>query len=234
MENLIYAAIFVGLTIAFLGIGGWYFFIWYVIIKMPTIPIAESVRKFAEIKGHVLPPGKEILSPINQVPCSYYIVKVQEMGGGHSNSWVTIHQKSSTETMVIADGSGETAVSMGAAEAMFNEDFTARSATLWDRDFPGPVLLYMKNNRIKKSKTWGLDRPMRVVETYIKPGEEVYVLGWGARTTHGIRFIKKGLYPLLVSDMSESRVARQYLLFWILSVFTTLAVMFFLFLPEIG
>lgn len=238
MENLINCIIFI--TMAFCFITGLVmlfsalraFSTWQLIRDLPTIPISKVSRGMFEVKGKAVDEQRGLVSPISEKPCVYYHVVVEERSG---RSWKTQQEKSDGSPVIIDDGTAKARIPLRDAAVDFKLDLGAQVNSWFtgDSDFvqlgsapgeaagsaskadesPQAVRRYLTELNLIKDE-FGEERDVRCLETYILPGDELYVLGYGVKEDGVITFSRKKSHPYVVSDRCEGEVARTYFYVW--------------------
>jgi hypothetical protein len=82
----------------------------------PTSRIASAPQGYIEIVGRGRqPPGSQLASPLNGLPCLWYRTLVERKDGDH---WVTVESSISHDTFGVNDGSGQLLVDPEGAEIL--------------------------------------------------------------------------------------------------------------------
>lgn len=185
---------------------------WSLTAKMPTSPIGRVYNQLAEVKGTTMEGDVPLKSPITQEPCIYYSVKIERyQSSGRSGRWVTEHQESSTEPIYIEDSTGRARILPQAATAEFEKDFQQQSGGLGGDEFPAHIKSYLQRAGVDEKGFLGLRPRLRCEEIFLKPGEQLYVLGWGSKKDDVVEFSARDSEPFIISDFSEQKLRSKYL-----------------------
>jgi len=130
--------------------------------------------------------GSALRSPISRKGAIGYVTRVEEPGGGKSQSWETVYEDEEFVPFVVDDGTGEVRVEpppeVSTAGGMFPKrqvDIELTQTTVWgDEEPPERVKDFIKRNEeVEEAEGVIFDEDRRYSEGVIEPGEEVYVFG---------------------------------------------------------
>ncbi len=194
-----------------------YFKNWNLIRELPTKPINRVYSQVAEIKGRAVADGELFISPISQRQCVYYSIKVERYrSSGRSGSWVTELEQDSGDAICIEDGTGRARVMPSEAKVEFKVDLKCQGGGVFDGSLPVHVMKFLQNQGFDTHRFMGVaGSSFRCKEIFIKPGDELYVLGWGTKRDEKlVEFTKRKPYPLIISDFSENKLLWYYFVHW--------------------
>ena len=197
------------------------------IIDTPTSPINDLSEGLREVKGKV-EPLQVLISPLSGKSCVYYSITVSERRKSHSHGhhshhhWVTVHSDVKMNNFLVQDDTGVALIRPEGAELKILPDRGFNSSSM---ESPSPEMsAYLQSVNIKSVSFFGLNKTMRLAESYLEPGDEVYVLGEARPLTEGSYnrlpeggggqrssyIFKSGpSQKLLVSDKSEEKILSE-------------------------
>lgn len=176
--GLVWLITFLILALILLVIGLFQFRKWKVMADTPTRMVVDIEPGRVEVNGRIEPvPGRLYHSPLTSTPCVNYKVEVQEYrSSGRSHYWATIHKNERGGPFLVTDESGKVLVdpkkaglsqvqTMNSQQGMFNEmNHVAQD--------------YIQRTGIRDKGFFGVfKRTLRVVESVIPAGQDLYVLG---------------------------------------------------------
>lgn len=165
--------------------------------EIATLPVDEYVEVVGRADSQNL-----LHSPITQTPCVLWQVLVSERrSSGKSSRWVVVRSPTSTESFDVSDGTGRVQVHpIRGVELLLRDDVKKSSGIFHSLDEQTQVAL---NKMGLDTKGFlNMNKPMRVQERYIEPGDQVYLLG-KTHTSSGLRMLDGDSAPLMISDHSE-------------------------------
>lgn len=183
--------------------------------KKETRSIGSLAGGFAEIKGRIVPLQTE-LSPYSGEPCVYFDFIVEEYrqtgsGKNRRSSWRTICSGKRCHDFLIDDGTGKARIQAHGAAFHLNVDAHGRSGTF---NSPTPQLQDLLNRVGVSSTTFlGFNKSIRVKETFLSPGDQMYILGFARPDrdpSSGAKVVvaKDPAAPaFIVSDKSEEELS---------------------------
>lgn len=145
-----------------------------------TRAIGSLAGGFAEIKGRIVPLQSE-LSPYSGEPCVYYDFIVEEYrqsgtGKNRRSSWRTISSGRRCYDFLIDDGTGKARIQAQGATFHLNVDAHGKSGTF---NSPTPQLQdFLARIGVSSTTFFGFNKSLRVKETFLAPGDQMYVLGF--------------------------------------------------------
>lgn len=182
-----------------------------------TSRIGTHPRGYVELKGKI-DPIDVLESPYSQQPCVYYRFQVQERRQRGKNSyWATIRSGADSRPFLLDDGSGVAFIDPGAADVDLRQDASARTGLFGNSDELGA---FLQRVGVESRGFFGFSKNIRVTESFLSPGEELYVLGRaeepdagrGQAPEAGAALCGKGVENLFISDSSEEKLVGR--LFW--------------------
>ena len=190
----------------------WEAFAWWRLVdKTPTVSIARVHNQLAEVTGSTVEGEALLVSPINRIECVFYRTTIQEWkGSGKSGRWETAHQEASQDPIYIEDGTGRARILPQSATTEFEKDFERFSGALKGDAFPAKVKTYLHQVGVESSAFLGLHPRLRCEEIFIRPGEQLYVLGWGTKKDDLVEFAAQGPETFIISDFSEKKLRAKY------------------------
>jgi Ca2+/Na+ antiporter len=148
---------------------------------IPTSTVRGMAVGLTEVKGKARDFQKLLVSAFAKVPCVYFYYNVQEYrSSGKSGHWVTIAEYASPELFYLEDETGKTLVNPQGAEFHAHPDrryggsYNSTDFVSKDKEILFGQLAVMN---ISTKGAFGFDRQLRCSETYIEPGDNLYVIG---------------------------------------------------------
>ncbi len=183
---------------------------------METSRIGTHPRGYVELKGRI-DPIEALESPYAQKPCVYYRFQVQEhrRRGKHSH-WVTVRSGSDSRPFLLDDGSGVAWIDPSGAEVDLRQDASAHTGFFGNSD---ELSAFLARVRVESRGFFGFSNNIRVTESFLSPGDELYVLGRseepdpqrGQPPESGAALYGKGEKNLFISDASEESLVTRLL-----------------------
>jgi hypothetical protein len=165
--------------------------------EIATLPADEYVEVVGQAESRNL-----IHSPITQTPCVLWQVQVSERrSSGKSSRWVVVRSPASTESFEVSDGTGRVQVHPIRGVELLLRDDVKKSSGLF-RSLDEQTQAALNKMGLDTKGLLNMNKPMRVQERYIEPGDQVYVLG-KTYTSNGLRMLDGESAPLMISDRSE-------------------------------
>jgi len=151
---------------------------WKAIEDTPTRMIVDIERGRVEVNGRIEPfPGGLLYSPLRQIPCVQFEVKVQELRRSKNSSyWATIHTLKRGGVFLVVDESGKAVVDpkgvkLGSVQTMHSQQGLFNDMDPRARE-------YIRQAGISEKGFFGVfKRTLRVIESIVPVGEHLYVLG---------------------------------------------------------
>lgn len=177
---------------------------YHLINNTETSRITTLKKGFYEIKGKVTFLTEKLISPMAQVPCIYYKLKIEELrNSGKSSSWHTIIKDEKYVRFGVQDSSGTAYIELKGAKLAFKKDIQGKTG-LFNK--ASDELERVMNNYGKSTHRWIFDKTLRYEETIIGEAEELYVIGEVTDMEGYYPVYKKGKLPFLISDKSEESI----------------------------
>lgn len=188
--------------------------------NIPTSKVRSIAMGMVEVYGSVVPIKAKILkSPLSEKECVYYTYTIEEYrSSGKSSRWVTIKSGSDQSLFFLKDDSGAVLVNPDGATVDIPSDFTYQ--TRMGKDPPGAVIKFLVANKLSYESFFGLNKTMRFTESYVAPGDKLYIIGeaqdnphledGSAKKNEEDIMIAKGGNFYYISDKPEAEVLRSY------------------------
>lgn len=144
--------------------------------NIPTSTVRGMAMGLAEVKGKAREFKGLLTSAFAKAECVFFHYKVEEYrsSGKHSH-WVTIAQYASPEPFYLEDETGKLLVVPAGAEFHAKPDRRYHNGLgAKDKDIFCRQLAAMG---ISSTSKFGFGRQIRCDETYIEPGDDLYVIG---------------------------------------------------------
>ena len=180
--------------------------------NIPTSKTRSIALGLVEVHGKAQGMGELLKSPFNRTDCVFFRFEVQERRtSGKSSRWVTIKEHESSKRFYLEDGTGKILIAPQKAELHLNRDRDF-SMHIGSSDQEEVFKEGLRRVGINPKGFLGLgDRPLRCDETYIEPGDAIYVMGTamdnpavrGAAVGVDNLYIGKGEQFFCISDKSE-------------------------------
>src|SRR4029077_19406703 len=114
-------------------------------------------------------------APFSGLPCVFYSYAVEERVGSEKNArWETMAKGTSEQPFFVSDTTGRVLVVPLGAELILPDERTSRSN--WLGELP-PTTIAGLNRLDISTDRWIGSKTLRCRESFILPGERVYVLG---------------------------------------------------------
>ncbi len=189
-----------------------------VIQALPTSTVRSLAMGLVEVYGDVVVAKETLKTPLQGESCVYYHYTIEEYRRqGKSSRWVTIKQGSRGVTFFLRDKTGKVLVDPTGAEIDLTRDFHVESRT--GSNPPASVISFLKANNMNFENFLGFNKQMRYSESYLTPGDKVYILGTAGKnpdvkagtaveSVQGIMLQKGGKSEpeYYISDKSEKEV----------------------------
>lgn len=186
--------------------------------NIPTSTVRGMAVGLVEVKGKAVCIDQPLMSHFAKTPCVFFRYKIEELrSSGKSSRWVTIASYSSTNYFYLEDETGKVAVDPLDAELHLNVDRNFSTGN-FNPQSQQQFLLGLTELGISSSGFLGLGKSMRCFETYIAPGDFIYVMGNACPAVAG-NFSEKGHENLCVrkekapifflSDHSEKELVKK-------------------------
>ncbi len=185
--------------------------------NIPTSTVRGMAVGLVEVKGKAVCIEQPLASHFAKAPCVFFRYQVEELrSSGKSSSWVTIASYSTTNYFYLEDETGRVAIDPLDAELHLNVDREFSSA------FGGKAkpefLAGLAELGIDPKGFLGVKKSLRCSETYIAPGDLIYVMGNACPAVSG-DFSEKGHENLCIrkehapvfclSDHSEKELLKK-------------------------
>lgn len=193
------------------------FRIWLKLKRMTPAVISRVKGEVALIRGRVVleDEAKEIKSPISGEKCAFYLVQTRSRAQKRIGSPIA-HRVHSQISLVVEDATGRAQVNPDGADFILVKDVTFTHGFMAGK-FPEKVKEVLDESGIER-KVLGLEMDLHCDEIFVKPGEELYVLGYGTRLNDRVFFFKKRGYPFIISDMPLTEIGNKYLKRWVFTL----------------
>lgn len=235
------------LLIILLGAGLWYLSEYHkkrkeLLENTPTTPICHLSEGFREVKGRIV--FLDLLkSPVSRRDCVYYRVELKEKqtktyySSGRSRSrteWVTIFHETRALPFCLRDATGLVLVDPENASIELASDKQLSSGMF---NSPSPDMeSFFKARGIESTSFFGFNRSMSLTESYLVPGDALFIHGQAEILRDTAIFQNRGenLNPpefvikraggpeFLITDSSEEKLISRY--FWNMVMYRALGV----------
>jgi hypothetical protein len=143
--------------------------------SIPTSTIRSLALGLVEISGQAQPEKDLLSTPFSGLPCVFYSYAVEErVGSGKNARWETIAKGTSEQPFFVIDTTGRVLVVPLGAELILPDERTSRSN--WLGELPPTTIAGLNRLEISTDR-WIGSKTLRCRESFILPGERVYVLG---------------------------------------------------------
>ena len=192
----------------------------------PTSKVRSAAVGLVELLGNVRL-KEELLSPISRARCAYHLVKCEWYKSGKHGGWRTFYTLTKGNRFFLEDDTGRMLVDPAEAELALPADFTS-TGHLSDKALFGllpqtqldkKVLDFIEtDSAVKNAFNSYKGYQLRVSETYLAEGDQVYVLGnasplegSSSAVSHENLLIRKDPAEkiLYISDTQESKVVEN-------------------------
>lgn len=145
--------------------------------NIPTSPVRSVAVGLVEVQGKACAFGETLSSPLSKNPCVYYQYKVQELRRSRRHSyWATVAKGESNLRFLLRDETGEIPVSPVGASMEIATD--RQFSNSWSGGgMPREVNQALEELGVNTQSWLGFKKTMRVEESFIEPGDQVYVMG---------------------------------------------------------
>lgn len=166
------------------GAGIFFFFNGFKLLKRkrlmentPTSNVRSLAMGFCEIYGEAKTGIDGVLkSPFSGEDCLYFSYKIEEYRrSGKRSRWVTINKGSDYVPFMLDDDTGMVLVNPGQAEFDIPTDNVFSSST--GKDAPLAITSFLQKKGLAATGLLGWNKTMRYTESFIRPGEWLYILG---------------------------------------------------------
>lgn len=139
----------------------------------PTSKIRSIAMGRTEITGTVVPHNNAVYkTPFSDVECVYCRYSIEERRGSGKNShWHTILSRTIQNHFYLKDDTDQVLVDPDEAQIS-----TSRKNT-YNSNIPDHAIQFMKSNGLSNKGFLGFNKNLRLTETYIIPGEQLFIMG---------------------------------------------------------
>lgn len=146
--------------------------------NIPTSTVRSMAVGLVEVKGSVVPFEKTHLSPFSDQPCVYFQYKVQELRrSGKSSYWATVVQNETRDWFFLKDNTGQVLVSPERAEMDIAPDHQFSNSWASGEGITNEIEERLGSLGVDTRSWLGFGKRMRIYESFLSPGDEVYVMG---------------------------------------------------------
>lgn len=144
--------------------------------NIPTSKIRSMAMGQVEIQGQAVD-CQCFTAPFTQNRCVYYSYRVEKwVQGNKRNYWKTIHHDDTRlAPFYLSDETGKAIIYPDGAEFSLPEDFSLTTDLF--TNIPSHIVEFLDARGVSYKNLLGGNKKLRFRETYIGPGEGVYVLG---------------------------------------------------------
>lgn len=151
-----------------------------VIEHTPTSKVRSVAVGLVELQGVAEIETAPMLSPFAQTECVYYSYKVEERRkSGKNTRWVTVASGQSSSPFRVKDDTGSLLILPSGATCSFAVDQNYRMQ-LFSSASEDTFKAGLERIGFNYQGLFG-DKPLRCSETYIQPGDQLFVLGTATR-----------------------------------------------------
>ncbi len=186
------------------------------VIKLPTSKIKSLSMGFVEIKGKVKEAEVLLKSPLNQMSCVYYNLHIEKwVRRGKNSSWQTIFNKTKKSLFYLIEDSEKILIDIQGAEINFKKDIDIKTGDF--KSMPNYIKIFFEKEDIVK-KSLGIKNKLRIREIYIKPNDELYIMGTimknnkldSIKDSGNFKIGKSFNFPYFyISDFTEKEILSQ-------------------------
>lgn len=185
--------------------------------NIPTSTVRGMAVGLVEVKGKAVCIEQPLISYFAKAPCVFFRYQVEELrSSGKSSRWVTIASYSSTNYFYLEDETGKVAVDPQGAELHLRVD--RQFSNSWSGQGKAELLSGLAGLGLTSTSFLGFSKSLRCSETYIAPGDFIYVMGNACSAVSG-NFSEKGHENLCIrkerapvfclSDHSEKELLKK-------------------------
>ncbi len=173
--------------------------------NIPVSKIRSLAMGMVEIFGKAVPAKGHILKdPVFGKECVYYNYAIEEFGGKDRRGWVAIKKGEERPHFFLKDNTGLVLIDPKGAIIEIQRDFEWKPTIRGDP--PPHVKKYFQENNIEYKTVGGLNRSLRIKECFIKPGEELYVMGMAGDNP----FVEEAMAQHSIEDVMIQRGEGDY------------------------
>ncbi|MBL7197631.1 MAG: hypothetical protein ISS47_05990 [Candidatus Omnitrophica bacterium] len=196
------------------GFGIWSFFWGFkrlrrkkMIENIPTSTVRSLAMGLTELIGKAKKPDP-IKSLITKTECVFYRYTVERyQSSGKSGRWVTVAKSDSGDcTFLLNDGTGNVAVLPKGAEFIMPVDYEFRTGL--GRPLPADLQVFLDSINVRYKALIG-NYAMRFKEWYIRPNEDIYVLGTARKVRDSLNTNKKRLMERIEALKNDPKKMAQ-------------------------
>ncbi len=188
-----------------------------VISQAPEMSISELRPGFFRARGRIKSSAVDQQAPMSQRTCAYYELEVDERrSSGRRRYWHTVVSDEGVSRVEMDDGTGLATIDLANAEVLFALDHHVSVGLL--SSAPEHVERVLSERYATSTKGVVFNKKMRIRETFLELGDEIFVLGQVSFGKGGLEFGEGGA-RFVVSDLGfdaiihkETRAFSIYLL----------------------
>lgn len=166
--------------------------------NIPTSTVRGMAMGLAEVKGAVRPVKGAIKTPFAKAESVFYYFKIEEhRGSGRSSRWVTVKEFASPNWFYLEDDTGRVLVDPAGAELFLSVDRKYASGSCGTGKDLEAFEQGLVELGIEPHGFMGFHKQLRCTETYLCPGDAVYIMGNVAKNPL-VEFTEKGSENLCI------------------------------------
>ena len=170
----------------------------------PTSNVSSVSKGFVEVKGSAQPVAELLKSPFSEAECVYYCYKVKKHAG---HSWLQIAYEESPDPFYVQDDTGKILVKPAGAEVHLKTDRKYQSSWTGNLGNQPGFARELSKIGLDPKGFLGITKSLRCEETYILPGDDLYVLGTATPSlTDQLVIGKSPEHDFVLSDQSEKQL----------------------------
>ncbi len=210
--------------------------------NIPTSTVRAAAMGLVEIKGTARKFRGTVRTPFSKAESVFYHYKVEEYrSSGKSGHWVTLKEFSTPEWFYLEDETGKILINPVNAELYLNADRKYQLGAFGSGKDPQVFEQGLTELGIDPHGFLNIDKQLRCTETYVVPGDPVYIMGTAVKNplvelaatgSENLCVQKEGDTFFCISDESEkdllASMAWQMCLFLYGGPILTVTCLFFL------
>ena len=163
----------------------------------------------AEVAGRAIAKAQALSSPWSNRKCVYYRFHVEQYRRRQNGRgrWRTYIDDTSSSSFLVADETGEIEILVSEGEMDLQMDRNSESGFI--NDASSQLRNLLKSKYGKDTQGLIFNKTLRYTETFLEPGDKIYVFGQASQADDGRWVMRHGEMPLIVSESGELVVQEE-------------------------
>ena len=162
----------------------------------------------AEVAGRAIAKAQTLSSPWSNRKCVFYRFHVEKhISNNSGGGWSTYIDDTAPSSFLVADETGEIEILVSEGEMDLQMDRNSESGFI--NDASSQLRNVLKSKYGKDTQGLIFNKTLRYTETFLEPGDKIYVFGQASQADDGRWGMRHGEMPLIVSESGELVVQKE-------------------------